>query len=196
MQELLTPKKGWEVKKLGEVADFTSGTAHENVIDENGNYILVNSKFISTNGNVFKRTDKNLTPAFIDDILIVLSDVPNGKTIAKCFIVELENTFTVNQRIGIIKAKKANAKYLFYLINRHKDLLAFDDGVKQTNLRNQDINNLQLTIHNSIEEQTQIATILTDMDNEITTLEQKLHKYKSIKQGMMQDLLTGKIRLV
>ena len=47
-----------------------------------------------------------------------------------------------------------------------------------------------------IEEQTRIATILSDMDAEITALEQKLGKYKMIKQGMMQELLTGKIRLI
>jgi type I restriction enzyme S subunit len=45
-------------------------------------------------------------------------------------------------------------------------------------------------------EQTRIATILSDMDSEISLLEQKLEKQKQIKQGMMQNLLTGKIRLV
>ena len=45
-------------------------------------------------------------------------------------------------------------------------------------------------------EQTAIATILTDMDAEITTLETKLTKARHIKQGMMQELLTGRIRLV
>jgi type I restriction enzyme, S subunit len=47
-----------------------------------------------------------------------------------------------------------------------------------------------------IEEQTRIATILSDMDNEILALEIKLEKYKKVKMGMMQNLLTGKIRLV
>jgi type I restriction enzyme S subunit len=46
------------------------------------------------------------------------------------------------------------------------------------------------------EEQTRIATILSDMDAEIQALETKLEKYRKIKLGMMQNLLTGKIRLV
>jgi type I restriction enzyme S subunit len=46
------------------------------------------------------------------------------------------------------------------------------------------------------DEQTRIATILSDMDTEISALETKLVKYKQIKEGMMQELLTGKIRLV
>ena len=45
-------------------------------------------------------------------------------------------------------------------------------------------------------EQTTIATILSDMDLEIENLENQLAKYKQVKQGLMQNLLTGKIRLV
>ena len=47
-----------------------------------------------------------------------------------------------------------------------------------------------------IEEQRVISKILFDMDSEIEALEKKLEKYKAIKQGMMQELLTGRIRLV
>jgi type I restriction enzyme S subunit len=47
-----------------------------------------------------------------------------------------------------------------------------------------------------IEEQTAVATILSDMDTEIECLEQKRDKYTMVKQGMMQNLLTGKIRLI
>jgi type I restriction enzyme S subunit len=48
----------------------------------------------------------------------------------------------------------------------------------------------------TVEEQTAIATILSDMDAEIAALEEKLAKAKNIKQGMMQELLTGRVRLV
>ena len=48
----------------------------------------------------------------------------------------------------------------------------------------------------TVKEQELIASILSDMDNEIEALEQKLDKTRQIKQGMMQQLLTGKIRLV
>ena len=55
---------------------------------------------------------------------------------------------------------------------------------------------MQVLIPKTVEEQTAIADILADMDNEIEALEQKLTKTRQIKQGMMQQLLTGKIRLV
>ena len=48
----------------------------------------------------------------------------------------------------------------------------------------------------SLAEQTAIATLLTDMDNEISQLQQRRHKTQALKQGMMQQLLTGKIRLI
>lgn len=58
------------------------------------------------------------------------------------------------------------------------------------------ISNVLMKIHKSYEEQTAIANILSDMDNEIEKLEIKLDKYKKIKKGMMEELLNGKRRLV
>ena len=196
MQQLLKPKDGWEVKKLGDVAEFSSGVAHENHVSSLGKYTLVNSKFISTEANIKKFTNYPLCPARKNDILIVLSDVPNGRAIAKCFLVKHDNKYTVNQRIGIIRTNQINTHFLYLIINRNPYFLSFDDGAKQTNLRNQDVLNFEFASPKSLNEQAFISTILSDMDTEIQNLEIKLHKYKQIKQGMMQQLLTGKIRLV
>ena len=78
----------WEVKTLGEVCDYENGKAHEQDIDENGKFVVVNSKFISTEGEVAKRTNISNCLAKKNDVLMVLSDVPNGRAIAKCFYVE------------------------------------------------------------------------------------------------------------
>lgn len=58
------------------------------------------------------------------------------------------------------------------------------------------ISHIEIRLLEEKEEQTRIAQILFDMDAEIAGLEQKLSKYKRLKQGMMQELLTGKTRLV
>jgi type I restriction enzyme S subunit len=196
MQELLKPKDGWEFKLLGEVADFSNGKAHEQFIDENGNYIVVNSKFISTEGCVVKHSNQNICPLFKGDITIVMSDIPNGKALAKCFIIDIDNKYTLNQRIGTIRPKAGNSKYYFYQLNRNKYFLSFDSGTGQTNMRKNEILDCPVPLPPTINEQTKIAQILSDMNAEIVTLEKKLEKYKMIKQGMMQNLLTGKIRLV
>lgn len=57
------------------------------------------------------------------------------------------------------------------------------------------LKNILILLPNSIAEQKAIATILSDMDTELKALEQKLVKARDIKQGMMQQLLTGRIRL-
>jgi len=206
MQELLTPPhKGgkrlpgfsgeWEEKKLGESVSYKNGAAHEGSVVENGKYVIVNSKFISSEGNVVKYSNKNLCPVNSGEVLMVLSDVPNGKAIAKCYFVEKNNTFTLNQRICSLISDEINPKFLYLILNRNPYFLKFDDGVKQTNLKNDDILSCPIIIP-EIEEQKAIAQVLSDMDEEIKALEEKKVKYQKIKGGMMQELLTGKIRMV
>ncbi len=69
-------------------------------------------------------------------------------------------------------------------------------GGAQPHIHPSDLEPIIFTIPNTCEEQEAIATILSDMDNEIEKLEKKLDKYKNIKSGMMEELLTGKRRLV
>ena len=89
----------WEEKKLGEVFEFYNGKAHENVISENGKYVVVNSKFISTDGTVRKYTNEMIFPLIKKDIVMVMSDVPNGKAISKCFLInESKNMLFANKR--------------------------------------------------------------------------------------------------
>jgi type I restriction enzyme S subunit len=185
----------WDVKEIREIVDFLNGKAHENFISDDGDYIVVNSKFISTQGQVIKYSKKCFCPVTRNSILMVMSDVPNGKAIAKCYLVDKDNKYTVNQRICALKPK-INPKYLFYKIDRNPFYLSFDDGVKQTNLRKDDVLNCKLSVPKNENEQIAIANVLSDMDSEIEKLESQLTKYKNIKQGMMQNLLTGKIRLI
>jgi type I restriction enzyme S subunit len=59
-----------------------------------------------------------------------------------------------------------------------------------------DFSEITFRFPNSKSEQSAIAQVLSDMDSEISDLEAKRDKYKSIKQGMMSELLTGNIRLL
>ena len=86
----------WKKNTLEEVADYENGKAHEQDIDINGKFIVVNSKFISTDGEVKKYTNTAFCLAKKGDILMVLSDVPNGRAIAKCFFVDKDDFYTVN----------------------------------------------------------------------------------------------------
>jgi type I restriction enzyme S subunit len=162
----------WKI--LDEVANFTNGKGHEKDIADDGKYIVVNSKFISTNGAVAKFSNKQICPLFCNDILIVMSDLPNGKALAKTFFVEENDKYTLNQRIGGIRVKDTNilfAKFLNYILNRTPQLLKFDDGASQTNLRKDQIQGVTIPIP-SLSAQKEIVRILdtfTELTAELTT---------------------------
>lgn len=185
----------WCVSPIKERVNFANGKAHEHLVCENGRFVVVNSKFISSNGLVVKYSNTALSLAKRGDILMVMSDVPNGKAVAKCFVVGTDSLYTANQRICIIRSTTDNSQYLYFKLNRNPYFLAFDDGVKQTNLRKQDILGCSLEFPPTRAEQEAIAGALSDADTWIESLEQLIAKKRQIKQGAMQELLTGKRRL-
>lgn len=178
----------WVEKVLSEVANYENGKAHEKDIDENGDYIVVNSKFISTDGEVAKYSNTAFCLAEKGDVLMVLSDVPNGRAIAKCFYVSEENKYTVNQRICKITSIDSDSLFLYYIMNRNPYFLSFDDGVKQTNLRNDDVQSFPFLIPDDIEEQQKIASCLSSLDELITAQAERIEQLKEHKKGLMQGL--------
>ena len=175
---------------LSDIAIFENGKGHENIVDENGKYILINSKFISTEGNVTKKCSEQLTPLFKNDITMVMSDLPNGKALAKCYYIDENNKYSLNQRICKIKIKDdsiINSKYLFYLLDRNPYYLRFDDGVNQTNLKKDDILSLNLVL-TSIKDQERNSKTLTIIDNFIEKENNKLSKLNLLKKGLMQSM--------
>ncbi len=178
----------WEVQRLDELARYENGKAHENDISENGRYIVVNSKFISTEGEVRKFSNEGFCVADEGDVLMVLSDVPNGRAIAKCYFAESDNLYTVNQRICRIQPTKVNGRFLFYVLDRNSYFLDFDDGIKQTNLRKEDVVGFPLCAPPQSAEQQRIATSLSSLDALITAEIQKLKALQTHKKGLMQQL--------
>jgi len=185
----------WDVKRLGDIVQFNNGKAHERFIDDKGDYIVVNSKFISTAGEVFKNSFENLSPLSDGDIAMVMSDIPNGKALAKCFFIEKNGKYTLNQRICAFKSNGSDSLYLFYKLNRNKYFLDFDSGVGQTNLKKSEVLDCPVALPADKKEQTSIATALSDADILIKKLEKLIEKKKNIRLGSMQELLTGKRRL-
>lgn len=178
----------WENTTIEKIADYENGKAHENNIIDNGKYIVVNSKFISTEGEIIKYTNEANLLAYKGDILMVLSDVPNGRALSKCYLVEKDNVYTVNQRVCRIIPEKVNSTLLFYTINRNKYFLSFDDGVKQTNLKKNDVLSCSIVIPKEPDEQEKIADFLSGIDELISSQKEKIEKLKQHKIALMQGL--------
>jgi type I restriction enzyme S subunit len=178
----------WEDNQFNNVAIYRNGRAHENDIEERGKYIVVNSKFVSTNGEVKKYSNKQNEPLYLGEIAFVLSDVPNGRAIARTFLVDANNKYTLNQRIAAITpTEETDSYFLYILLNRNKYFLQFDDGAKQTNLSKVDVENF-LSYYPSKPEQSQIGTFFQNLDKQITLEQQKHDKLVTLKKAMLEKM--------
>ena len=183
-----------EWKTLEEVAHFANGKGHEKDISEDGKFIVVNSKFISTDGLVAKYSDSQICPLFKDDILLVMSDLPNGKALSKTFIVDEDERYTLNQRIGGITVKDKSEilpKFLHYYLDRTPQLLKHDNGVDQTNLRKGQILEVKVPIL-PLQKQEHIVSILDKFDKLTKSLSEGLPREIELRQKQYEyyrDLL-------
>jgi type I restriction enzyme S subunit len=185
----------WAVKLLPEVLRFRGGKAHEQHISETGRYICVNSKFISTEGNVRKYSIANFCPAKKGDVLMVMSDLPNGRALAKAYLVENDDIYAVNQRVCALTTYRDCPEYFFHVLNRHPYFLKFDDGVSQTHLLNHVFQKCPIPVPPNVAEQRAIAAALSDVDALLGGLDRLIAKKRDLKQAAMQQLLTGQTRL-
>ena len=100
-----------------------------------------------------------------------------------------------NEAICSFNNPRANTDFLYYMLGRTDFSLYGKQAVKGFTLNKESLNSVEVP-YPSLEEQTAIASILSAMDDEISTLEIRLQKARQLKQGMTQELLAGRIRLV
>ncbi|RHV27619.1 restriction endonuclease subunit S [Clostridium sp. OM05-5BH] len=177
--------KKWNTTKLGEGISFNNGKAHEQVVDENGDYILVTSRAIASDFEDVRRTNTLLFPLHKNDIVMVMSDVPNGKALAKCQLIDSDDKYTLNQRICSFDNYEYNAIFLLYLLNRHPYFLAFNDGNGQTNLRKNDILECELIVP-PIELQNQFADFVRQVDKSKAVVQKSLEETQLLFDSLMQ----------
>lgn len=216
MQELLTSKKRlpgfdgeWKDFTIGKMGEFYSGLSGKSKKDfdcGDAYYItflnvLSNVKIdTSILASVDVRENESQNIVRKGDLFFnTSSETPEEVGMCAVLDEELENTYLNSFCFGFRLFDDAhNPLFLSYYLNSsigRKIMSILAQGATRYNLSK---NNFAETVIKlpTKEEQTAIASILSDMDNEIETLEQKLEKTRQIKQGMMQQLLTGKIRLV
>jgi type I restriction enzyme S subunit len=191
-QELLTGKKrlpgfsrAWENRNLGSLAKIKTGSRNNQDKIENGKYpFFVRSSTV-------ERID-----SYSYDCEAIL--VPGEGNIGNIFHY-INGRFDVHQRVYAITnfIEDVSGKFIYYYMAKNFGAHAMQNTVKATvdSLRLPTFENFELLIPPRKEEQTAIADVLSDMDSEIEKLESQLSKYQNIKQGIMQTLLTGKIRL-
>lgn len=208
MQELLTGKRRlsgfieeWKVKRLGDVVEKIVGggtPSRSNPDFWDGDIPWVTVKdFVTFNPYC---TQETITNEGLKNSASNL--IPKGNVIAstrmalgKAVIYKVD--VSINQDLkAIFPSRELDNVFLYYWFQKYAEFIdnlgsgSTVKGVSLTDLRSIEF------LTPSISEQHAIATILSDVDSEITMLEEKLAKARQLKQGMMQELLTGRIRLI
>ena len=206
MQQLLSGKKRlkgftepWVEKKLGDMAETASGgkPSRSNIDYYKGhicwfttseltdNYLYDSNEHITN--EALSCSSAKLFP--IGTLLIAMY----GATIGRLGILCTEAA--TNQACCAINCQKIDTIFLFYLLLLNRpNIIELGCGAGQPNISQDIVKNLEFIVPSSLPEQQAIASVLTSMDNELSALEAKRKKYEQIKQGMMQQLLTGRIR--
>jgi type I restriction enzyme S subunit len=193
MQQLLTGEKrlngfteSWIEEKLGNISLIKTGCRNGNEAVENGKYPFF----------VRSQTVYRINSYSFDGEAII---IPGEGGIGSIYHY-INGKFDYHQRVYKISdfPKNIYAKYIYFYMKQNFGDYATNLSVKATvdSLRLSAFSNFVLYMPPSKAEQIAIATILSDMDAEIEALETKRAKYEQVKQGMMQQLLTGKIRLI
>ncbi|MBM5572272.1 MULTISPECIES: restriction endonuclease subunit S [Deefgea] len=207
MQQLLTAQTRlpgfsgeWEVKRLGDIADFFSGgtppTSNSAYYGGDIQWITsgdLNQGFIhDVNGRITQKGFENSSAKLVQNgnLLIALY----GATAGVVAISKINAA--INQAVLAIVLYRDNTDYLYQLLSFLKPWIikTYTQG-GQPNLSGDIVKSIELTLPD-LKEQTAIATVLSDMDAEITALEARRDKTRALKQGMMQELLTGRTRLI
>lgn len=208
MQQLLTGKKRlpgfggvWDVVQLKRIISefivpmrdkptaLTGPIPWCRIEDFDGKYL---KKSLSNQGVDLNTVSKMNLKIFPVNTLLVSCSANLGR----CAIVK-QKLVTNQTFIGLVPSDRIDVEFLYYKMSREdKNLNNMATGTTISYLSREQFENYEILIPSSKAEQTAIANILSDCDSEVAALEEKRDKYKEIKQGMMQQLLTGKIRLI
>lgn len=222
MHELLTGKKRlpgfsgeWPTFVFGELFDFIPNNAftraqmsdsgkvknihYGDILTKYGAYVDGGSDsipYISKEVDLARFVDR----CYLQSGDIIIADTAEDEAVGKALeVVNVDCPILAGQHTLLCRPKIRFAdKFLGYYLNAacyHDQLLPYIVGTKVSSVSKASVAQTKLVVP-EYEEQQAIAEILSSMDSEIEALEQKLAKYRQLKQGMMQQLLTGKIRLV
>ena len=210
MQELLTARRRlpgftgkWETRRVGDFADCTSGGTPSTLMPGYWNGIIrwmssgeLNFKIVTeVEGRITEDGLQNSSAKMLPVDCVLIGLAGQGKTRGTVAMNRVE--LCTNQSIAaIIPNDQYVTQYLYYnLDSRYEELRELSTGSGGRGGLNLTIIKSLIVPFPSLHEQAAIASVLSDMDAELAALEAKLAKARAIKQGMMQELLTGRIRL-
>lgn len=212
MQQLLTGQTRlpgfsgeWEVKRLGEIGDVRSGgtpsTRQPHFWDGDVPWCtptditgLDGRKYLTETARTISAAGLQSSSAEVIPPRSLI--MTTRATIGECAINLIP--MTTNQGFkNIVPFAMVDVEFLYYMMTTQKSgLIALCGGSTFLEIGKKQLSAYEITLPKMHAEQTAIATVLSDMDAELAALEARLAKTRDLKQAMMQELLTGRTRLV
>ena len=209
MQQLLTGKRRlpgfcgeWVSRRIGDISDSSSGGTPLSSVSAyyGGSIPWVSISDMTSSGKYLVMTERSLTD---EGLAASAAKVfPAGTvlyamyaSIGECSIAAIE-LCSSQAILGIRPRESCDGHYLYYwLVSKKDEVRAMGQHGTQANLNADMVKDFRVPLP-TIDEQRAIANVLSDMDAEIEALERRRDKTRLLKQGMMQELLTGRVRLV
>lgn len=213
MQQLLTGKQRlpgfsgeWELVKAGDIGRFRGGNGFPTAFQGTtaGKYPFFKVSDMNNVGNeIFMETANNYLSEEVRKQLgatvfppesIVIAKVGAAVFLERKKILRTESCLDNNMAAFVMDSSRANFSFIHYVLLNIK-LGSLVSTTALPSLSGSVLSEIELPLP-SLPEQVAIAAVLSDMDADIAALEQQRDKTRALKQGMMQELLTGRIRLV
>ena len=211
MQHLLTGKTRlpgfsgeWAVKRLGEVAQIIGGGTPKSSVPaywDGGIQWCTPTDITGTQGKYLGRTDRTISEDGLKKSAATL--LPPGSLLlcTRATLGEVKIAVApicTNQGFkSLVCHPGVSNEYMYYLLLTMKQaLVEKSSGSTFLEISKRDLSALAIKLPSDPAEQTAIAEVLSDMDADLAALEAQAAKARAVKQGMMQELLTGRVRLV
>ncbi len=205
--ELLSQRKrlkgfnqNWQKVKVKDFGIIITGSTPLTQISEywNGTISWITPTDINDNKDIFN-SERKITQKGLDTIRMI----PKNSVLVTCIASIGKNAIlrvngACNQQINaIIPNKDFNADFIYYLMENNKQHLLGKAGVTATYIISKQVfEEIDFFVPKDLNEQIAIANILSDLDNEITSLKNKKRQFENIKKALNHDLMSAKIRVL
>ncbi|MGZ9453811.1 restriction endonuclease subunit S [Mycoplasma sp. AC157] len=182
----------WEQDILGNISYFENGDSYEKYAKESGKYKIINLNSVSIEGKLQengKRTDFAKQFLRKDDLVMILSDIGEGKLIGKTAIIPENSLYVLNQRVALVRINEQyKSNFFSNQINSKQYLFRQKSGGSaQLNLSKNEILNFEIFFP-TFNEQNKICTLFDNLDSLISLHKRKLTALENIKAKLLEKM--------
>jgi len=190
----------WDFVSLRDLGTFRTASRKQTNHNSESDFIILDMGSVDENGNVLKTKFTNSPNDLLPrgSIVIPKDDIGGGKIIGKGYCVKQDSKYVLGDHVFALIIHNHNPDYIRFALNRRNSNLAVLKmvvGSAQLGLPKKVFEKHELPIPD-IDKQNEIVDVLSNIESELEFRSMEIQKYECIKQGMMNDLLTGKVRLV